>query len=243
MSDSKSKSLKAKAGPGKANAGVAGRGHPVAGKGVSEVDLTPGVSAAISDLLQEIRRLEERLQESQSRVDELLRTADQDMLLPVLNRRASMREVARFIAFAERYGTLSSLLYLDINGFKAINDAHGHAAGDFVLRYFCEFLAGNIRSSDILSRMGGDEFAIIFPATTAQQAMDKGKLLSALLTDRPPVWDGKPLRLTFACGVCQIVADLTAEDVLAEADRGMYAAKRDSASIAFARGPSGGDVG
>jgi diguanylate cyclase (GGDEF)-like protein len=200
---------------------------------IPDAELTPGVSAAISGLLQEIRRLEERLHELQSRLQELLRTADQDMLLPVLNRRALMREVARFIAFAERYGTLSSLLFLDINGFKAVNDAHGHAAGDFVLRHFCEFLAGNIRSSDILSRMGGDEFAIIFPATTAQQARDKGKLLSRLLIERPLLWENKPVRLAFACGACELLAGLTAEDVLAEADREMYAAKRSASSVAI----------
>ena len=202
---------------------------------IPETEFTPGVSAALSALLTEIRRLEELLQESRSRVEELVRTADQDILLPVLNRRALMREIARFIDFTERYGTRSSLLFLDIDGFKAINDTHGHAAGDSVLRQFCEFLAANIRSSDILARVGGDEFAIIFPANSAQQARVKSEYLSRRLSDQPPVWAGTPVRLTFAHGACELVAGLAADDALAEADRDMYAAKRNPALAANVR--------
>ena len=193
---------------------------------IPEHELTPEVSAAISELLHEIRRLEDLVQESQSRVEELQRKSEQDTLLPVLNRRALMREINRFIAFAERYGTKSSLLFLDINGFKTINDLYGHAAGDSVLRQFCEFLSANIRSSDILARVGGDEFAIIFPAIPAQQARDQGARLSQRLTERPPVWDGLPVKLTFACGASDLSPGLNADAALAEADREMYSAKR-----------------
>src|SRR2546423_5470840 len=85
--------------------------------------------ATIDALREEIVRLQSRFDEIWARLEEVLRTADQDMLLPVLNRRALIREISRFIDFAERYGTRSSLLFLDINGFKAINDHHGHPAG------------------------------------------------------------------------------------------------------------------
>lgn len=193
---------------------------------IPEGELTPAVSAAVSGLLSEVGRLELLLQQTQSRVDELLKTADQDTLLPVLNRRALMREIARFIAFAERYGTQSSLLFLDINGFKAINDAHGHNAGDFVLRQFCEFLTRNIRRSDILARIGGDEFAVIFPAVSGDQARWKGGLLAQTLAKQPPVWNGNPVQLSFSWGACELCGTLTADAALSEADRNMYSAKR-----------------
>ena len=78
-------------------------------------------------------------------------------MLPILNRRAFVREISRFIAFAERYGTPSSLLYFDLDNFKAVNDAYGHAAGDVVLRHFSDLIASQIRDSDVLARLGGDE--------------------------------------------------------------------------------------
>ena len=193
---------------------------------IPDSELTTAVSTAISRLLNEISRLELYLQQTQSRVDELLRTADQDTLLPMLNRRALMREIARFIAFAERYGTQSSLLFLDIDGFKTINDVHGHCAGDFVLRQFCEFLAKNTRSSDILARIGGDEFGVILPAMSGEQARRKGGLLAQALANRPLTWNDYAVELSFSWGVCELRGDLTADVALGEADRNMYVAKR-----------------
>jgi diguanylate cyclase (GGDEF)-like protein len=198
---------------------------------IPENELTPAVSAVISGLLNEISRVELLLQQTQSRVDELLKNADQDILLPVLNRRALMREITRFIAFAERYGTQSSLLFLDIDGFKAINDAHGHNAGDFVLRQFCEFLGKNTRSSDILARIGGDEFAVIFPAVSGEQARWKGGLLAQALAKRPLVWNGSPVDLRFSWGACELHCKLTADAALSEADRNMYLAKRQTKAV------------
>jgi diguanylate cyclase (GGDEF)-like protein len=197
---------------------------------IPESELTPAVSATLSALLKEISRLELTLQRTEARLEELLRSADQDILLPVLNRRALMREVGRFIAFAKRYGSQSSLLYLDINGFKAINDSHGHSAGDLVLRQFCEFLAEKIRGSDVLARVGGDEFAIILPAVSEAQAYRKGSLLAQCLATRPAFWNGCSIPVSFSWGACDLRAELSADAALVEADRNMYVTKRKAKS-------------
>src|SRR5690242_4015014 len=125
---------------------------------VAATQVTPEERTTIDDLREELVRLQSRLDEMRARLEEVRRAADQDMLLPVLSRRALIREITRFIDFTERYGTRSSLLFLDINGFKSINDRFGHPAGDSILHQSCESLSSNIRASDILGRLGGDEF-------------------------------------------------------------------------------------
>lgn len=182
--------------------------------------------AAIAALREELGRLQSRFDEMSARLEDALHTADEDMLLPVLNRRALIREIARFIDFAVRYGTRSSLLFLDINGFKAINDRHGHPAGDSVLQQFCELLTANIRSSDILGRLGGDEFGIILPGVSAQQALEKGDILLRRVGEHPLVWTDIRVPLTFACGACELRPGMNAASALAEADRVMYETKR-----------------
>ena len=152
------------------------------------------------------------------------------------NRRAGLEErITSEFAFAFRHKTALCVLLVDIDHFKRINDTYGHAAGDAVLGQFCEFLAANIRGSDILARVGGDEFAIIFHAIPAEQAAEQGRRLSRQLADRSPVWNGVPLKLSFSCGACDLIPGLTAEAALAVADRDMYAAKRDAEPIASAR--------
>src|SRR5882672_11201840 len=101
--------------------------------GIPEEEFTPSVREAAGRLVDEIELLRREVEQTRTRLEEMARTADQDTLLPILNRRAFVREISRFIAFAERYGTPSSLLYFDLDNFKAVNDAYGHAAGDVVL--------------------------------------------------------------------------------------------------------------
>ena len=194
--------------------------------GIPEAEFTPRVRDAIMTLMHEVDRLRREVEQTRARVEDLAKAADQDMLLPILNRRAFVREVSRFIAFAERYGTPSSLLYFDLNKFKAVNDAHGHAAGDAALRHFCDLIQSQIRDSDVLARIGGDEFGVILAHVTVEQATRKGETLSQTLRDHPPQWNGQTVDLSFSCGTYELHAGIDPDHAISYADKAMYAEKR-----------------
>jgi diguanylate cyclase (GGDEF)-like protein len=194
--------------------------------GIPEEEFTPSVREAAGRLVHEIELLRREVEQTRMRLEDMARTADQDTLLPILNRRAFMREISRFIAFAERYGTPSSLLYFDLDNFKAVNDAHGHAAGDVVLRHFSDLIGSQIRDSDILARLGGDEFGVLLAHVTLDQAKKKGAAVARSLRDKPPMWNGLPVTLNFSCGAHELHAGQSADAAMAEADSAMYAEKR-----------------
>jgi diguanylate cyclase (GGDEF)-like protein len=187
--------------------------------GIPEEEFTPRVRDAIMTLMHEVDRLRRE-------VEDMARAADQDMLLPILNRRAFVREITRFTAFAERYGTPSSLIYFDFDDFKSVNDAHGHPAGDAVLRHFSDLIASRIRESDILARLGGDEFGVILSHVTAEKAARKGTSLTKALRDNPPLWEGRTIPLTFSFGVYELRAGENPDIAIKQADQAMYAQKR-----------------
>jgi diguanylate cyclase (GGDEF)-like protein len=194
--------------------------------GIPEAEFTPHVRDAIVTLMHDVDRLKRELEQTKSRLEDLSRTADQDMLLPILNRRAFVAQIARFIGLAERYGTPASILYFDLDDFKAVNDAHGHAAGDAVLHHFADMLASQIRDTDVLARIGGDEFGIILAHVNLVQARKKGASLAQALRKKPPVWAGKPVPLSFSHGVYELRAGENPDTAIAAADRAMYAQKR-----------------
>ena len=194
--------------------------------GIPEAEITPPLRDTIVGLLAEVDRLKRELEQTRARLEDMAHTADQDMLLPVLNRRAFLREVQRYISLNERYGTPSSLIYFDLDNFKKVNDAFGHAAGDTVLRHFCDLFAGQIRETDVLARLGGDEFGIILAHVTLDQAVKKAASLAQALHDHPAVVGTEPVALSFSCGAYELRAGETAETAIAEADRAMYARKR-----------------
>jgi diguanylate cyclase (GGDEF)-like protein len=200
--------------------------------GIPEAELTPRVRDAIMSLMGEVGRLREDLDRTKARLEAVETMADQDGLLPLLNRRAFVREMSRMISFAERYDVPASLIYFDLDGFKAVNDAHGHAAGDAALNYVADLLTGNVRESDVVGRLGGDEFGVILTKADNAQAEAKAKSLSELFERKPFVWQDKPVALSFAYGVHTFQSGEDADVALARADDAMYAAKR-------ARPPSG----
>lgn len=208
---------------------MAPQGTPVAAAsvlGIPEVEFTPRVRDAIMTLMHEVDRLRREVEQTRGKLEDMARTADQDMLLPILNRRAFVREITRFTAFAERYGTPSSLLYFDFDDFKSVNDAHGHPAGDAVLRHFSDFIASRIRESDVLARLGGDEFGVILSHVTAENAARKGASLTKALRDNPPVWEGRTIPLSFSYGVYELRAGENPDIAMKQADQAMYAQKR-----------------
>lgn len=194
--------------------------------GLAEADMTPAVRAALQALLGEIDDLRGEVGRLKAKLSETEGLADRDALTPLLNRRAFLRELHRIRTFAQRYGAPASLVYFDLDGFKAVNDRYGHAAGDAALKAVAERLLDHVRESDIVGRMGGDEFAVIL--VQADQATAEAKAAAlALAIEREPIRFGDwtaPLHLSF--GVRQITPDTAPEDLVAEADAAMYAAKR-----------------
>lgn len=200
--------------------------------GIPENEFTPRVRAAIMTLMAEVDRLRQDLDATKSKLDAVQAQADRDVLLPVLNRRAFVRELSRMLAFSERYDVPVALIYLDLNGFKPVNDAHGHAAGDAALVHICDVFAQNIRESDILGRLGGDEFGLILPKADMETAQRKAQSLHDRLRDKPFAWQGVVLPVSFSHGVTVMRAGQTATDAIAAADQAMYRAKRARAQAA-----------
>jgi diguanylate cyclase (GGDEF)-like protein len=194
--------------------------------GIPEAEFTPRVRDAIMTLMHEVERLKRDVEQTRSRLEDLARTADQDMLLPILNRRAFVREITRFTSVAARYGTPSSLIYFDFDDFKSVNDAHGHAAGDAVLKHFSELIARQIRDSDVLARLGGDEFGVILSHVKAEQAKKKAASLTRAVQQNPPVWQGRKIPLKFSYGVYELKAGESPDAAMKQADDAMYTQKR-----------------
>ncbi len=205
---------------------VASIGDFISVAGIPDGELTPKVRASIMILLQEVDRLRRELDENKTRISYLEQLADQDSLVPVSNRRAFVRELSRQMSFAERYGTASTVVYFDINGLKGINDTHGHAAGDAAIRHVAEALVRNVRESDTVGRLGGDEFGVILTNADREVASEKAAFLAAEIEARPMEWEGKRLRLYIAHGAYTFKGGDDVSKVLDEADRDMYARKQ-----------------
>ena len=194
--------------------------------GIPESELTPKVRSAIMGLLQEVDRLRQELEDGKKRVAFLEKLADQDTLLPIANRRAFVRELSRMIAFAERYGSPSSVLYFDINGLKTINDNLGHAAGDAAIRHVATVLMGNVRESDAVGRLGGDEFGVLLANAPLAAATEKAAILAGKIEAVPFEWDGRHVPLRVAHGAYSFSGGEDAAKALAEADKAMYERKQ-----------------
>src|SRR5476649_2197639 len=141
--------------------------------GIPEAEFTPKVRDAIMGLMGEVDALRRELTATRTRLDEVEKTADQDGMLPLLNRRAFVRELTRYIAFTGRYNTPASLIYFDLNHLKKTNDTYGHAAGDAVLGHFADVLQAQVRDSDSVGRLGGDECGVLLPHARQDEALKK----------------------------------------------------------------------
>ncbi len=194
--------------------------------GIAEAEFTPSVRDAIMALMQEVDSLRRELEHTRARLEEAEKNADQDYLLPLLNRRAFVRGLTQTIGMAARYGTPSSLVYFDLDDFKQINDTHGHAAGDAVLAHFASTLLDHVRDSDIVGRLGGDEFGVILTHTTQEIAHRKAAALAETLSANPAGYLGQPIPVAFSYGTFELVADENADSAIARADEAMYAQKK-----------------
>jgi diguanylate cyclase (GGDEF)-like protein len=194
--------------------------------GIPEGEFTPRVRDAIMTLMGEVDTLRRDLQQMRTRLEDAEKAADQDQLLPLLNRRAFVRELTRYIGFAGRYGTPASLVYFDLDGFKLVNDTYGHAAGDAVLEHFSRVLLANVRDSDVVGRLGGDEFGVLLSHANQDQAHRKADSLARDLNESQAMWQGRAIPTSFSYGAFELKAGEDAATAMARADEAMYAQKR-----------------
>ena len=171
---------------------------------------------------------------------ELQRLVHRDPLTGLFNRRSLFEHAAREQARCERYGTPLSLLMLDIDAFKAVNDTHGHAAGDAVICETAARIAGGLRDVDTAFRLGGEEFLVLLPSTALEAAVAVAERLRTAVSDTPVAATGE--RVTASFGVTELVRGQEGwEAAMRRADAALYRAKdegRDRVSALPAATPS-----
>ena len=183
------------------------------------------IPSELAVLLGEVQRLEGELAAARSKMKELEATADVDAVTGIFNRRGFDRELARSLAYVKRYGTRAALFYIDLDGFKPVNDSHGHAAGDAVLKAIAEMLTHIVRASDTVARLGGDEFGLILWNLGEGDAASKAWALEAAITGAAIEWDGEALAVGASIGFAMIGAKDELAALMARADQAMYARK------------------
>jgi len=200
--------------------------------GIPEAEFTPKVRDAIMGLMSEVDNLRRELNQTRVRLEDMEKTADQDGMLPLLNRRAFVRELTRYIAVTDRYNTPASLIYFDLNHLKKTNDTHGHAAGDAILKHFADVLVTHVRDTDCVGRLGGDEFGVLLSHANQDQALKKADALAKALKDSPTEWNGNSFTVSFAYGAFELKSGDNPDVAMARADQAMYEQKKSQRSAA-----------
>lgn len=144
--------------------------------------------------------------------------------------RAFVRELTRIIAFSARYNMAASVVYFDVNGMKEINDTYGHAAGDATLMRVADVLIENVRESDVVGGLGGDEFAVILSQGDEAAAAEKATPLVAAIERIPLDWNGVKIPIRVAFGSYTFRGGDDAGVALAAADQAMYVRKQEDKS-------------
>ncbi len=186
----------------------------------------PGPQRAVTmRLAAEVERLERELAAARGEITALAARADTDPLTDVLNRRGFERELKRSLAYVKRYGTSAALLYVDLDRFKAINDRYGHAAGDAMLKAVAMVIGRQVRVSDVVARIGGDEFVLLLWNLTELNAQMKAQALEAAIARTTATHAGATLSVGASVGAAPLLPLDQPGDALGRADAAMYARK------------------
>lgn len=177
------------------------------------------------ELLAAAERTEDALREQLERIRHLEDLSVTDELTGLMNRRGFTLELERALARAGRHGETGVLLLCDLDGFKAVNDTHGHPAGDAVLREVSDLLLRMTRRSDVVARLGGDEFGLLLPATSPARASARALNLRASISAHRVIWDGEPIGVSASFGLGTYDAGSQADALMTQADRSLYERK------------------
>jgi two-component system, cell cycle response regulator len=204
-------------------------------QGADDVLLTPPEPADVLGRAFAAARTKALVKELTARNDRLEELVFFDELTGLRNRRAILHEVGVLMAGAKRHDQTLSVLMVDVDRFKAINDQHGHRAGDEVLREVAGRLLGRMRDADLGGRLGGDELLVVLPATGLEGACTLAESIRAAIADGPVPTSAGPIDVTVSIGAATLEPADDIPRLLERADRALYAAKaggRDQAASA-----------
>lgn len=182
-------------------------------------------------LLDEIERLRAELELGEARRLELDRLAHRDPLVDLPNRRSFLATLEQLIARVERYGVQAAMLFVDVDGLKAINDKFGHNAGDQALVKVARLIVASVRKADFVARLAGDEFGILLEHSDELSAWKMALRVVETVDESQFCVNGVCLPLSVAIGVGMIQPGDTPESVLARADKEMYRIKAISGAV------------
>lgn len=182
----------------------------------------PSATGASKSLLS----LERENKQLKARVAELERLVVCDTLTPLFNRRHFMEELDRWCWRTHRYGGEYGLLFIDVDNLKSVNDGSGHVAGDALLIGIAKALLGAVRRSDIVARVGGDEFAVLLDNIPASELPGKAERITKIVSKLKIDHQGEALVPSVSAGYTAIEPGVKPSELLLRADRAMYAAKQ-----------------
>ena len=159
-------------------------------------------------------------------IEEMTHLACTDQLTGAYNRRGFELEFKRVLSAATRYDETGVLIYIDLDGFKPINDTYGHAAGDKILVEVARVLNDHIRPQDMVARLGGDEFAILLTRTDWENGLKRAERIKHILNTHYVTWNDKNIAMRASLGFQCYGANADAHILLQSADQAMYQSKR-----------------
>jgi diguanylate cyclase (GGDEF)-like protein len=177
----------------------------------------------LTSIIEENERLHATLLEMRKRIAELEQLADTDTLTPLPNRRAFMRRLESVVQYAARHETPAAVLYIDLDGLKRINDDYGHHVGDAVLLHLARLLTENLRATDMVARIGGDEFGLILDHLSEADATAKAKALSDYVSIQHVDVGATTIAIRVTIGLAMVRAGESVASLIERADAAMYA--------------------
>ena len=185
-----------------------------------------------AQMIKEVHQANQRVESANQKIEKLKQQMEKikqkvsiDPLTRVDNRRAFDAKIKQEFASFKRYGSKGSMIMIDIDHFKMVNDTYGHRTGDGVLRVVAGIIKKEIRDIDSLARYGGEEFAVILPHTVLSPALEVAERLRAKVEESRFSYKGKQFSVTISLGVGEIQEDDTLESFLQRVDAALYAAK------------------
>ncbi|HVY46930.1 MAG TPA: diguanylate cyclase, partial [Minicystis sp.] len=219
---------------------LADTAHVVQGleRGANDYVTKPVVIPILTARIEALLRASALVKHLEVQKELLAKLAAFDELTGVYNRRSLFHALETEIARSARYGRGLSVLMVDVDRFKGVNDAHGHRVGDDVLRIIAERLAAALRTTDVVARYGGEEFCVLLPETLADGAGRAAERVRDAIASRPVLVADRELAVTVSIGVTSWDAVGPPPDLLGEADAALLAAKRDGRNCVRAADPT-----